>query len=253
MTVMHADVLEKKTKPPAHYNEATLLGAMEHAGRFVEDEELKSHLREKGLGTPATRAGIIERLIAVGYIERKGKKLIPTKKGLNLISIVPDQLKSPEMTGEWEQRLNNISKGKLEPEAFMKDINNYVEYVVAEAKKFHIKPLLYDDKEKTSGSMSDGSKIAPCPICKDGSIISHSRGYRCDRLREGCNFSVALNILGKYIPPEQIAKMIEKGETDLINGFTSKNGKAFSARLSFNIDGKLQFKFDRPPVKKEAN
>ena len=244
VTIMHADVLEKKTKPPAHYNEATLLGAMEHAGRFVEDEELKGHLREKGLGTPATRAGIIERLIAVGYIERKGKKLIPTNKGINLISIVPEQLKSPEMTGEWEQRLNNIQKGKLNPETFIKDIRNYVDYVVAETKKFQIKPLLSDDRQNSAGLKADGSAIAKCPICKKGSVVTHSKGYRCERLREGCTFSVALNILGKYIPPEQIVKMAENGETDIIKGFTSKKGKNFNARLSFQIDGKLQFKFN---------
>ncbi len=241
--VHHADVLEKKTKPPAHYTEATLLGAMEHAGRFVEDEELKSHLRDRGLGTAATRAGIIERIIDVGYVERKGKKLIPTNKGTDLIKIVPELLKSPEMTGEWEQRLNYINKGKLNPDEFIRDIRSYVKYVVAEAKKFEIKPLLSDDSKRPSGTKIDGSPIATCPVCKEGEIVGHSKGYRCTNLRKGCSFSLALNILGKYIPPEQIAKMAESGETDIIKGFTSKNGKQFSARLSYTEAGKLQFKF----------
>jgi DNA topoisomerase-3 len=127
------DILSKKTTPPKPYTEATLLSAMENAGRFVEDEELKEQLKDGGLGTPATRAAIIERLIKVGYVSRRGKALLPTQKGINLIEIVPKELKSPETTGKWERALGNIAKGTMEPDRFMGSIVRYVQYIVQEA------------------------------------------------------------------------------------------------------------------------
>jgi len=121
---------KKKTKPPAPYTEATLLSAMENAGRFVDDEELKEQLKESGLGTPATRASIIERLLAVKYIERKGKAIHPTAKGMKLIEIVPPELKSPETTGKWEKGLTLIQKGGMDDLRFMGSIQRYVKYIV---------------------------------------------------------------------------------------------------------------------------
>jgi DNA topoisomerase-3 len=131
--VSNVDILSKKTTPPKPYTEATLLSAMENAGRFVEDEELKEQLKDGGLGTPATRAAIIERLIKVGYVSRRGKALLPTQKGINLIEIVPKELKSPETTGKWERALGNIAKGTMEPDRFMGSIVRYVQYIVQEA------------------------------------------------------------------------------------------------------------------------
>lgn len=118
--------------------EAGLLSAMENAGRFIDDDELKEHLKERGLGTPSTRAGIIERLIAVGYLSREGKKLVPTRKGIGLIDVVVPELKSPEMTGEWEQKLGDIKKGLLTSAEFMADIKKYTAHVVGEARKADI-------------------------------------------------------------------------------------------------------------------
>lgn len=120
-----AKVLSKKTLPPKPYSENTLLGAMENAGRFVQDEELRRQLKERGLGTPATRASIIERLIQVGYAERRRNALIPTDKGIKLILVAPDQLASPETTGRWEKGLNDIALGKMDPEKFMASIRRY--------------------------------------------------------------------------------------------------------------------------------
>lgn len=125
----------KKTKPPKAYTESSLLSAMEHAGRFVEDDEMKEQMKDLGLGTPATRAAIIERLLAVGYIERKGKSLIPTDKGMKLIEVVPEELKSPMTTGKWEKGLVSISKGTMQPERFMGSIERYVRYIVSESDK----------------------------------------------------------------------------------------------------------------------
>jgi DNA topoisomerase-3 len=107
---------------------------MENAGRFVEDEAIKEQMKEHGIGTPATRAAIIERLIQVNYIERKAKNLVPTQKGMDLIEVVPKELKTPETTGKWERALNLIAKSKMTPEKFMESINRYVEYIVAESK-----------------------------------------------------------------------------------------------------------------------
>ena len=121
---------QKKTQPPKTYTEATLLSAMENAGRFVEDETLKEQMKDSGLGTPATRAAIIERLLQVGYLERKGRTLIPTEKGIRLISIVPEQVKSPETTGKWEKGLSSIAKGKMDAGRFMGSIVRYVHFLV---------------------------------------------------------------------------------------------------------------------------
>jgi len=128
------DVLFKKTQPPKPYTEATLLSAMEHAGRFVEDEALKEALKSSGLGTPATRAAIIEKLISSGYIERNKKNLIPTEKGIRLISLVPPEMRQPETTGKWERGLTRIASGEMDENRFMDSIRRYVTYLVEQAK-----------------------------------------------------------------------------------------------------------------------
>ena len=127
--VKSAKVLSKKTTPPKPYTENTLLGAMENAGRFVQDEELRRQLKERGLGTPATRAAIIERLIQVGYVQRRKSALIPTDKGIKLIAIAPEQLASPETTGRWEKGLNDIALGKMDPNKFMASIRRYCAFL----------------------------------------------------------------------------------------------------------------------------
>jgi len=135
VTVTDTDVLHKKTQPPKPYTEATLLSAMEHAGRFVDDEALKEALKSSGLGTPATRAAMIEKLISSGYIERKKKNLIPTEKGIRLISIVPPEMRQPETTGKWERGLSRIAGGEMDDVRFMDSIRRYVTYLVGEAAK----------------------------------------------------------------------------------------------------------------------
>jgi DNA topoisomerase-3 len=135
VTVQDSKIFSKKTKPPKPYTEATLLSAMENAGRFVDDENLKEQLKDSGLGTPATRAATIERLICVGYITRKGKALQPTEKGMKLIEVVPKELKSAETTGKWEKGLSSISKSTMDPNRFMQSINRFVNFLTDDAKK----------------------------------------------------------------------------------------------------------------------
>ena len=158
VTNIDAEVLKKKTSPPKPYTEATLLSAMEHAGRFIEDEDLKEKLKDSGLGTPATRAATIERLLQVGYITRKGKALMPTIKGMNLIEVVPDELKSPETTGKWERALSNISKGTMPPSKFMGSILRYVNYIVKEAAT-HKSNIVFPQEERfVKRNQSNSSK-----------------------------------------------------------------------------------------------
>ena len=135
VTTQSVDVMFKKTQPPKPYTEATLLSAMEHAGRFVDDESLKEALKSSGLGTPATRAAMIEKLISSGYIERRKKNLIPTEKGIKLIGIVPPEMRQPETTGKWEKGLSRIADGELDDARFMDSIRRYVTYLVSEAGK----------------------------------------------------------------------------------------------------------------------
>jgi len=132
---LDSEIMKKQTQPPKPYTESTLLSAMENAGRMVEDEELKEQLRDSGLGTPATRASIIERLIQVGYIERQKKALIPTAKGMAIIEVIPIELQSPEFTGKWERALNKMAKGNFSTIRFMDSINNFTNYIVAQARQ----------------------------------------------------------------------------------------------------------------------
>ena len=134
VVLKECSVAQKKTTPPKAYTEASLLSAMENAGRFVDDEVLKEQLKASGLGTPATRAAIIERLIQVGYVVRKGKALTPTDKAMKLISIVPPELRSPETTGKWEKGLSSIANGGMDSNRFMGSITRYVEYIIAQSR-----------------------------------------------------------------------------------------------------------------------
>ena len=186
--VSGSELLEKKTSAPKPFNEATLLSAMENAGRFVDDEELKEQLKENGLGTPATRASIIERLLHVKYITRKGKSLAPTEKGIKLISVVPQALKSPEFTGKWERGLSSIAKGDLEADRFMKAIENYVRKVVVLADN---KPGKVRFENKNRQEVKDA--IATCPRCEQGSIIENEKSFYCSDWRRGCKFSIWKN------------------------------------------------------------
>jgi DNA topoisomerase-3 len=161
VTAEKARVVSKKTQPPKPYTEATLLSAMEHAGRFVEDEELKEQLKSGGLGTPATRAAIIERLLQVNYVSRKGKALIPTEKGKSLIEVVPEELKSPETTGKWERALTSIAEGKMKPERFMGSIVRYVDYIVKEANAQRVNvdfPKVVNPRKRTYSSKSTAGR-----------------------------------------------------------------------------------------------
>lgn len=215
-TVKSARSAMKKTKPPQPYNEAGLLSAMENAGRFVEDEELKEQLKDSGLGTPATRAAIIERLIQVGYIIRKGKSLVPTEKGIKLIEVVPPELKSPETTGRWEKGLTSISKGKMDTSKFMGSIDRYVNYIITQANTTSGNVIFAAENPRGRKRRNMPEILGTCPLCK-GHIFENSKAYYCSNWKQGCKFKVWKNSLENYgaaITPDMIKMLMDKGSID---------------------------------------
>ncbi len=208
VNIIDGKVTEKETSPPKLYTENTLLSAMEHAGKFVEDEELKEKLKENGFGTPATRASIIERLLQVKYITRKGKSLIPTSKGINLIKIAPDELKSPETTGRWEKGLNKIAKGELDPDRFIASIHRFTHYIVNSAKttrgEFEIKP---PNVKKIK------NHLGICPLCKKGVILENKVSFYCSHWKSGCKMTIWKNHFKGYelLDSKTIKQLLKDG------------------------------------------
>ncbi len=239
--VKDAEIQNKQTTPPSPYTESSLLSAMENAGRFVEDETLKEQLKSGGIGTPSTRASIIERLLQVGYIFREKKNLVPTEKGKLLMQIIPEQLKSPEMTGKWEKSLMEISDGNMDSQRFINSIKKFVEHIVKESTTCQIIPELRDNEQQSN---KDKGAVGKCPVCGKGEIYKNKKGYGCSQWKEGCAFFVQSPLAGKNITRAQVEKLIKNGKTDLIKGFVSKKGKKFNAQLAVD-KGQVGFKFKK--------
>jgi len=230
------EVQEKKTKPPKRYTEALLLAAMEGAGKFLDDE-LKEAMKGHGLGTPATRAATIERLLHVGFIERKNKSLIPTEKGISLISLVPEIIKSPEMTGRWEKTLADIEDGKVNPKEFMSGIIGLTSQIVDLAK--NQKP----SDQPGAGLQRDREEIGTCPMC-GRVVLENSKGYGCTGYREGCRFVIWKEIAQKKITVNQAKTLLINKRTGVIKGFKSKDKQQkFDAVLVLDGEGKVIFDF----------
>lgn len=213
-TVKAAAVKEDKTKPPAHMNDASLLAAMESAGKELEDEELAKLMKGSGIGTPATRAAIIERLIKVGYAVRKGKTIIATDKGVQLIAIMPNEIASPEMTGRWELALDQITDGKQDADKFMDSIRNFSTFLVNYARNNRAAVTFPDDGRRkkftqkfvAKGELVDGCK---CPVCKEGNVLETPRSFMCSRAAEGCKFTLWKDCLTRGGGPELSAKLVQ--------------------------------------------
>ncbi len=221
---------KKETKPPKHFTEATLLSSMENAGRLVEDEKLKEMLKESGLGTPATRASIIERLISVKYLQRKGKNLIATEKGIKVIEVVPKELKSPETTGRWEKGLNSISKGEMEVDKFMGSIRRFVKYIVEESDK----NIGIQFEEENKFIRSNG--LGKCPKCS-GTILENRKAYFCSRWKNNCKISIWKNGLEKEgieINNKFIKELLKEGKVEI-----GKNENIDVIELESNLTGRL--------------
>jgi len=233
-----------KTKPPARYSEATLLGAMEGAGKTVEDDELREAMQEKGLGTPATRSSIIEGLIAEKYMLREGRELIPTAKAFQLMTLLRglgvEELSKAELTGEWEYKLNQMEHGKLKRETFMAEIAAMTERMVKKAKEY--------DRDTIPGDYATLS--APCPNC-GGIVKENYRRYTCTGktgTEEGCGFSFGKTPAGRTFEVAEVEQFLRDKRIGPLDGFRSKAGWPFTAEMVIKFDEetknyKLEFDF----------
>lgn len=229
LPVLDAEITEDKTKPKPLYTEATLLSAMENAGKEVEDAESKKAMAECGIGTPATRANIIETLILRDYIRRDKKSIIPTEKGLAVYEIVKDKkIANAEMTGSWELALAAIEAGKMPSDKFSQGINSYVGTICEE--------LL---------SLSSEQKSYPvyrCPKCEQQSVGIYAKVAKCRH--EGCDFHIFREVCGTLLTENYIRDLLTTGRTPILKGLTSKAGKKFNARLVLNEDYTTSFEFE---------
>lgn len=213
-TVKSAAVKEDKTKPPAHMNDASLLAAMETAGKELEDEELVRQMKGSGIGTPATRAAIIERLIKVGYAVRKGKTIIATDKGVQLIAIMPQELASPEMTGRWELALDQITDGRQDADKFMESIRKFSAFLVNYARSNRASVTFPDEtrrRQRRQTLVARGTPVegCKCPVCKEGDVLENPRSFFCSRSAEGCRFTLWKDCLTRGGGPELSAKLVQ--------------------------------------------
>jgi DNA topoisomerase-3 len=228
----------KETKPPRRYSDASLLGAMETAGKLVDDDELREAMKDSGIGTPATRAAIIERLIDVGYIERDGRALVATEKGLNVVRLLGEHaLTSPDLTGQWEHRLGQIERGEDSRKRFMADIAGFAQETVLEL------------DTKLKDVRIPRANLGPCPICGHG-IVENRKGYSCwARDDPGCGFVIWKSKAGKQLPLAVARELIKTGYTARpVTGFRGRSGRSFRARLALSQteEGKWRAEFNEP-------
>ena len=235
LSLVSAEIIEHKTKPKPLYTEATLLSAMENAGKEVKEDDKRKVMAECGIGTPATRANIIETLILRDYIRRDKKSIIPTEKGLAVYEIVKDKkIANAEMTGAWELALADIEAGKIPSDKFSQGINSYVETICEE--------LL---------SLSSEQKSYPvyhCPKCGQQSVGIYAKVAKCRH--ETCGFHVFREVCGIHLSEDNIRDLISSGRTPILKGLTSKASKKFNARLVLKDDYTTTFEFEQNKKRK---
>jgi len=228
--------LEKETKPPKQFSEATLLRAMETAGKQVDDEDLRELMKENGIGRPSTRANIIETLFKRKYIIRKKKQLIPTSTGIQLIKIIKNELlKSAELTGKWEKRLKEIEQGNFNAGTFINNMKKMVDELVYEVRSETISAnisAVTSAKKKqipTSAKMTDkkakGLTLQKCPKCNKGTLLKGKTAYGCSEYKNGCNFKLPFHFLDKKISENQYVRLLQKGCTVNLKGFKKEDKK----------------------------
>ncbi|WP_136481962.1 type IA DNA topoisomerase [Cognatitamlana onchidii] len=238
--------LEKETKPPNQFTEASLLRAMETAGKQVDDDELRDLMKENGIGRPSTRANIIETLFRRKYIKRNKKQVLPTETGIQLIETIKNNLlKSAELTGSWEKQLKDIEKGEFSAKAFISNMKRMVDALVyevrSETKRANISYESNRKKKevKTSTKRQQGISSETCPKCKEGYIIKGNSAYGCSLFKTGCDFVLPFKFASKKISEKQFIRLLKKGSTVNLKGFKTEKG-ATEGLLRFDDYFKLK-------------
>jgi DNA topoisomerase-3 len=244
-------LLEKFTQPPKYLTEATLLRAMETAGKSVDDEELRELMKDNGIGRPSTRANIIETLFRRKYIKKDGKKLVATPTGIDLIdSIENELLKSAELTGQWEKKLRMIELGQYDVALFMDEMKQMVTEVVDQVKRSPRKeialapeePVVQDKKEKAA--LAEPTETT-CPDCKKGTLKKGKNAWGCSEWKDGCRFIIPFEFMGKKLTEVQIKRLAEKGKTVLIKGFKLEE-ESVDGFLELTSEFKISFSEAEP-------
>ena len=237
LPVNDGELLEKQTRPRPVHTESSLLSAMETCGKELTDEAEQEALKELGIGTPATRAGIIETLLSREYIRREKKSLVPTNKGLTVYLAVRDKkIADVSMTGEWERALNKIAAGEMDADTFHKGIEVYASQITSELLESRIE----------SGHAREAY---PCPKCKNGRVVLFPKVAKCNN--EACGLTVFRNKSGKDLTDGQLKELLLKGKTPLIKGFKSKENKSFDAAIAFDTAYNMIFQFNNAKRKKK--
>ena len=244
-------LLEKFTQPPKYLTEATLLRAMETAGKSVDDEELRELMKDNGIGRPSTRANIIETLFRRKYVKKEGKRLVATQTGIDLIdSIENELLKSAELTGQWEKKLRLIELGQYDVTHFMDEMKQMVTEVVDQVKRSPRKvfalapeePAVPEKKEKTA--LTEPTETT-CPVCKKGTLKKGKNAWGCSDWKEGCRFIIPFEFMGKKLTDAKIKRLAEKGKTALIKGF-KQDDDSVDGFLELTSDFKISFSEAEP-------
>ncbi len=248
--------MEKETKPPNQYSEASLLRSMESAGKEVEDEELSDMMKENGIGRPSTRANIIETLFRRNYIMRNKKQILPTATGIDLIETIQNNLlKSPELTGKWEKKLKEIERGDFKAGSFIRQMKQMVDQLVYEVRS--------ENSGRTISSVSPAEPKASvhkikkkllvegtlCPKCGKGNLLKGIRAYGCNRYGDGCDFLLPFRFMGKKVSENQYLRLLSKGETVTLKGFV-QNGSNTNGKLQLNENYELVLKDPAPKAER---
>ena len=246
--------LEKETKPPRNFTEASLLRAMETAGKQVDDDEMRELMKENGIGRPSTRASIIETLFRRKYIERKKKLVVPTQTGIDLINIIDNELlKSAELTGRWEKRLKEIERGEFNAGTFINNMKKMVDELVYEVRSNSSKKRISSNTSVISSAVENSIKSKTkkstksktvagktCPKCKTGKLLKGSSAYGCSEYKNNCSFKIPFKIYTKKVSENQIIRLISKGYTTNLKGFKI-DGKSTEGLLRFDDNFVIKF------------
>ena len=238
--------VEKETKPPRNFSEASLLRAMETAGKQVDDDEMRELMKENGIGRPSTRASIIETLFRRKYIERKKKLVLPTQTGIDMINIIDNELlKSAELTGRWEKRLKEIERGKFNAGTFINNMKKMVDELVYEVRsnKNYIKISHTEVNKKPLQKKAVPKKLVTnriCTKCNTGQLLKGSKAFGCSNYNNSCDFLMPFQFLGKKISENQLLRLLDKKTTSNLKGFKTETGKV-EGTICFDAEFKFKF------------